>query len=157
MLTKKLPKKFIRIQQPKTKNIFYLRNLLKKKYRIRSRVFNRLYGAPQRKGVILRVVLMTPKKPNSAIRHVARLSIYKTGRRALGRIPGIGSSPTKFNRVLCRGGRANDLPTVRLTLIRGVYDFSGLYSKKKRRSIYGAPRPESLITHRRRRYRHLSF
>ena len=84
-------------------------------------------------------------------------NLTKTGRRGLCRIPGIGSLPTKFNRVLVRGGRANDLPTVRLTLIRGVFDFSGLYQKKRRRSLYGAPRPESLITHRRRRYRHLSF
>nr|QTT61072.1 ribosomal protein S12 [Euplotes vannus] len=157
LLLRRLPKKFIRLPQLKTHNNFYLRQILKKRFRCRSRVFNRLYGAPQRKAVVLRVVLMTPKKPNSAIRHVARVSIYKTGRRALCRIPGIGSSPTKFNRVLCRGGRANDLPTVRLTLIRGVYDFSGLYNKKRRRSVYGAPRPESIITHRRRRYRHLSI
>ena len=154
---RRLPKKFIRLNQLKTKNYFFLRNLLKRRCQTRSRVFNRLYGAPQRKGVILRIVLMTPKKPNSAIRHVAKISIYKTGRRGLCRIPGIGSLPTKFNRVLVRGGRANDLPTVRLTLIRGVFDFSGLYQKKRRRSLYGAPRPESLITHRRRRYRHLSF
>nr|YP_011027858.1 ribosomal protein S12 [Euplotes cristatus]UPM52068.1 ribosomal protein S12 [Euplotes cristatus] len=154
---RRLPKKFIRLNQLKVKNYFYLRNLLKSYYRHRSRVFNRLYGAPQRKGVILRVVLMTPKKPNSAIRHVAKVSIYKTGRRGLCRIPGVGSLPTKFNRVLFRGGRANDLPTVRLTLIRGVFDFSGLYTKKRRRSLYGAPRPESSITHRRRRYRHLGF
>lgn len=157
MLLRRLPKKFIRLPQLKTQNFFYLRQLLKKRFRFRSRVFNRLYGAPHRKAVVLRVVLMTPKKPNSAIRHVARVSVYKTGRRALCRIPGIGSLPTKFNRVLCRGGRANDLPTVRLTIIRGVYDFAGLYSKKRRRSIYGAPRPESLITHRRRRYRHLGI
>lgn len=154
---RRLPKKFIRLNQLKVKNYFYLRNAIKSRFRRRSRVFNRLYGAPQRKGVILRVVLMTPKKPNSAIRHVAKVSIYKTGRRGLCRIPGVGSLPTKFNRVLFRGGRANDLPTVRLTLIRGVFDFSGLYTKKRRRSLYGAPRPESAITHRRRRYRHLGF
>ena len=102
-------------------------------------------------------MIMTPKKPNSAIRHVAKISIYKTNGTALCRIPGIGSLPAKFNRVLCRGGRANDLPTVRLTLVRGVFDFSPLYLKKKRRSIYGAPRPEHLINHRRRKYRHLQF
>jgi small subunit ribosomal protein S12 len=134
-----------------------MRQYLKKRVRVKSRVFNRLYGGPHRKGVVLKIALMTPKKPNSAIRHVARISVYKTGRRALCRIPGIGSSPSKFNRILCRGGRANDLPTVRLTLIRNVYDFSGLYLKKKRRSVYGAPIPESKKTHRRRRYRHLDF
>lgn len=154
---RRLPKKFINFNRLKTSNNFYLRNLLKVRPKIKSRVFNRLYGAPQRKGTVLKIALMTPKKPNSAIRHVAKITVYKTGRRALCRIPGIGSSPTKFNRVLCRGGRANDLPTVRLTLIRNVFDFSGLYTKKKRRSVYGAPRPESMITHRRRRYRHLHF
>ena len=154
---RRLPKKFINFNRLKTSNNFYLRNSLKVRPKIKSRVFNRLYGAPQRKGTVLKIALMTPKKPNSAIRHVAKITVYKTGRRALCRIPGIGSSPTKFNRVLCRGGRANDLPTVRLTLIRNVFDFSGLYTKKKRRSIYGAPRPESMITHRRRRYRHLHF
>lgn len=154
---RRLPKKFIRFNTPKAENNFTFRQIYNKRPKIKSPVFNRLYGAPQRKGTVLRIVLMTPKKPNSAIRHVAKITIYKTGRRALCRIPGIGSSPAKFNRVLCRGGRANDLPTVRLTLIRNVFDFSGLYLKKKRRSIYGAPRPESMITHRRRRFRHLHF
>lgn len=98
---------------------------------------------------------MTPKKPNSALRHVARVFVHKTARRAICRIPGIGSMPSKFNRVLFRGGRANDLPTVRLTLIRNVFDFSGLYLKKKRRSVYGAARPEGYTKHIRRRYRHI--
>lgn len=102
-----------------------------------SRLVYRLQNAPQIKGLVIRLVIITPKKPNSAIRHVAKLSLYKTGRRLFARVPGIGSLPTKYNRVLARGGRANDLPTVRFTLIRNVYDFAGLFGKKKRRSIYG--------------------
>jgi len=150
-------RKLILFSLKKKKNCFSLRRDLKIKPRIKSRTLNRLYSAPQRKGTITRLAIMTPKKPNSAIRHVAKIVIYKTNGMALCRIPGVGSLPTKFNRILCRGGRANDLPTVRLTLIRGVFDFSALHFKKKRRSIYGAPRPENLITHRRRRYRHLHF
>jgi len=134
-------RKLILFSLKKKKNCFSLRRSLKTKPRIKSRTLNRLYSAPQRKGTITRLAIMTPKKPNSAIRHVAKIVIYKTNGMALCRIPGVGSLPTKFNRILCRGGRANDLPNL----------------KKKRRSIYGAPRPENLITHRRRRYRHLHF
>ena len=81
--------------------------------------------------------------------------VYKNLKRVFGRIPGIGYLPVKFNRVLIRGGRANDLPSVRLTLVRGVYDFSSLDGKKRRRSVYGAPRPTNYTKHIRRRYRHI--
>lgn len=126
-----------------------------RRFKIKSRVFNRLCGAPHRKGTVSPLAIMTPKKPNSAIRNVAKLIITKNSRRAIARIPGIGNLPTKFNRVLFRGGRANDLPTVRLTLVRGVYDFSPLFLKKRKRSKYGAPRPESKVKHVRRKFRHL--
>ena len=152
-----LVRKLIMLKRKKVKNFFTKRHNLKYKPRIKSRSFNRLHGGPQRKGTVTRVTIMTPKKPNSAIRHIAKVAVYKSNGRALCRIPGIGSLPTKFNRVLFRGGRANDLPTVRLTLIRGVFDFSPLYSKKRRRSVYGVPRPESLIKHVRRCYRHLQL
>lgn len=118
-------------------------------------IINKLLWAPQRKGLVLNVVIKTPKKPNSALRHIARINIYKNKKLILGRIPGFGSVPSKYNRVLIRGGRANDLPMVRLTLIRGVYDFSSLPMKKKRRSIYGTLRPENYTKHIRRRFRHL--
>jgi small subunit ribosomal protein S12 len=134
---------------------FCLRNIFKKKPFIKTRVFNKLDHAPQRKGLVLRVVIITPKKPNSAIRHVAKITIYQNLKRVFGRIPGIGYLPVKYNRVLVRGGRANDLPSVRLTLIRNVYDFSPLTLKKRRRSIYGASRPSNYTRHIRRRYRHL--
>lgn len=134
---------------------FNLRNIWKKKKHQHSRVFARLIGAPQRKGLVIKLTIITPKKPNSALRHVVKMNIYKTSRHAFARLPGIGNLPTKYNRVLARGGRANDLPTVRLSLIRGVYDFAGLFGKKRRRSLYGTIRPEGLVTHVRRRYRHL--
>jgi small subunit ribosomal protein S12 len=121
----------------------------------KKRVSNKLSFDSHRKGLITSVVIKTPKKPNSALRHVARTAIYKNSKIVFGRIPGIGLLPTKYNRVLLRGGRANDVPSVMLTLIRGVYDFSGLVNKKKRRSIYGADRPENYTSHIRRRFRQI--
>ena len=96
---------------------------------------------PQVKGVITKVTTMSPKKPNSAVRHVAKVSL-SNGLRLTARIPGIGYICSKYNRVLVRGGRANDLPGVGYSLIRGVYDFSPVIFKKKRRSIYGTSRPD---------------
>ncbi len=135
--------------------MYSIRTYLRCKKIRMSRLVYRLQNAPQIKGLVIRLVIITPKKPNSAIRHVAKLSLYKTGRRLFARVPGIGSLPTKYNRVLARGGRANDLPTVRFTLIRNVYDFAGLFGKKKRRSIYGTSRPENYTKHIRRCFRHL--
>jgi small subunit ribosomal protein S12 len=100
-----------------------------------------LKNAPQVKGVITRITTMSPKKPNSAVRHVAKTSLVN-GLRVTARIPGIGYICSKYNRVLVTGGRANDLPGVGYTLIRGVYDFSAVIFKKNRRSIYGTARPE---------------
>lgn len=96
---------------------------------------------PQIKGIITKVTTMTPKKPNSALRHVAKVNLT-TGGRLTARIPGTGYICSKYNRVLVQGGRANDLPGVGYTLVRGVYDFSPVIFKKKRRSVYGVSRPE---------------
>ena len=101
----------------------------------------RLRKCPAAKGLVVRVVTMTPKKPNSALRHVAKVKLNRKPR-ITARIPGIGYGLMKFNRVLARGGRANDLPGVGYSLIRGVYDFSRISTKKKRRSFYGAARPD---------------
>ena len=84
---------------------------------------------------------MSPKKPNSAVRHVAKVALSNQ-LRLTARIPGIGYICSKYNRVLVRGGRANDLPGVGYSLIRGVYDFSPVIFKRKRRSIYGTSRPD---------------
>lgn len=100
-----------------------------------------LQSRPQVKGIVTRVTTMSPKKPNSAIRHVAKVALTNS-LRVTARIPGIGFICTKYNRVLVTGGRANDLPGVGYTLVRGVYDFSPVALKKKRRSVYGTPRPD---------------
>ena len=102
--------------------------------------------SPQAKGIVTRVVTMSPKKPNSAIRHVAKVKLNNR-KRVTARIQGIGYICSKYNRVLVNGGRANDLPGVGYTLIRGVYDFSPVVGKKKRRSIYGTSRPEGYTKH----------
>ena len=95
---------------------------------------------------------MNPKKPNSAMRHVAKVKLYSKPR-VTARIPGCGFGVARFNRVLVRGGRANDLPGVGYSLVRGVYDFSPLFGKKKRRSFYGVERPDSRKVYVRRKTR----
>lgn len=100
-----------------------------------------LQKRPQVKGIITRVTTMSPKKPNSAMRHIAKVKLTNK-LRVTARIPGMGYLCSKFNRVLVNGGRANDLPGVGYTLIRGVKDFSSVIFKKKRRSVYGTSRPE---------------
>ena len=102
-----------------------------------------LKKCPQVKGIITKVVTMSPKKPNSAMRHVAKVKL-NNGLRLTARVPGIGYICSRYNRVLVTGGRANDLPGVGYTLIRGVYDFSPVVSKKLRRSVYGVSRPDGL-------------
>jgi small subunit ribosomal protein S12 len=95
---------------------------------------------------------MNPKKPNSAMRHVAKLRLYRKGR-ATARIPGIGFGVARYNRVLIRGGRANDLPGVNYSLIRGVYDCPSVFGKKKSRSFYGVSRQEQFVKYIRKRMR----
>ena len=111
-----------------------------------------LKKCPQSKGIITRVTTMSPKKPNSAIRHVAKVDLT-SGLRLTARLPGKGYLCVKYNRVLVEGGRANDLPGVGYTVIRGVYDFSPVVGKKTRRSVYGVSRPSGLSKHIRRSLR----
>lgn len=112
----------------------------------------RLRACPFARGLVARVIIMNPKKPNSAMRHVAKVKLYSKPR-VTARIPGSGFGVARFNRVLVRGGRANDLPGVGYSLVRGVYDFAPLFGKKKRRSFYGVERPEALKKYVRRRVR----
>ena len=112
----------------------------------------KLNGSPQRKGVVLRLRICTPKKPNSARRPVVKLRLT-TKKRALAHIPGSGHNLRKFSKVLINGNRARDLPVVNYTCIRGVYDFSPLSHVKKRRSIYGLKLDPSLKTHIRKKFR----
>lgn len=118
----------------------------------------KLFKNPQLKGVVKKLGIMTPKKPNSALRHILRIDIYKTKKKLIARIQGNDRWPVKFNRVLVEGGRANDLPTVRYTAIRGKFDVLGFFMvKKRRRSIYGTRRPEGYTTHVRRKFRKLGY
>jgi small subunit ribosomal protein S12 len=95
-----------------------------------------LKSCPQKKGTCLKVFKTTPKKPNSAIRPVARV-ILSTKVSVNCHIPGITHKLRKFSTVLVRGGRAPDIPGIKYRLIRGKFDFAGLLERKTRRSTYG--------------------
>src|SRR5437870_3096450 len=98
-----------------------------------------LRSSPQRRGVCTRVYTATPKKPNSALRKVARVRLT-TGIEVTAYIPGIGHNLQEHSVVLIRGGRVKDLPGVRYHIIRGTLDTAGTKNRKKARSKYGAKR-----------------
>ncbi|HSL10883.1 MAG TPA: 30S ribosomal protein S12 [Actinomycetota bacterium] len=96
-----------------------------------------LKGSPQRRGVCTRVMTFTPKKPNSALRKVARVRL-STGIEVTAYIPGEGHNLQEHSIVLVRGGRVKDLPGVRYKIIRGTLDTSGVRNRRQARSRYGA-------------------
>src|SRR5215207_7436323 len=96
-----------------------------------------LKGSPQRRGVCTRVYTTTPKKPNSALRKVARVKLT-TGIEVTAYIPGEGHNLQEHSMVLVRGGRVKDLPGVRYKVIRGALDAAGVRNRKQARSRYGA-------------------
>ena len=100
-----------------------------------------LKGSPQRRGVCTRVYTTTPKKPNSALRKVAKIRLTN-GFEVIGYIPGEGHNLQEHSVVMIRGGRVKDLPGVRYHIIRGVLDTQGVKNRKQRRSLYGAKRPK---------------
>ena len=97
---------------------------------------------PQRRGVCVRVYTTTPKKPNSAMRKVARVRLTN-GKEVNAYIPGEGHNLQEHSIVLVRGGRVKDLPGVRYHLVRGAMDAAGVDGRKQRRSKYGAKRPKA--------------
>jgi small subunit ribosomal protein S12 len=101
-----------------------------------------LKGSPQRRGVCVRVYTMTPKKPNSALRKVARVRLTSKVE-VTAYIPGIGHNLQEHSVVLIRGGRVKDLPGVRYHVIRGILDTSGTKNRKQGRSKYGAKREKA--------------
>ena len=101
-----------------------------------------LAGAPLRRGVCLQVKTQTPKKPNSALRKVARVRLTN-GIEVTTYIPGVGHNLQEHSIVLIRGGRVKDLPGVRYHVIRGALDTAGVANRKQGRSKYGAKRPKS--------------
>ena len=100
-----------------------------------------LKGCPQRRGVCTRVYTTTPKKPNSALRKVARVRL-SSGFEVSSYIPGIGHNLQEHSVVLIRGGRVKDLPGVRYHVVRGVLDTQGVNNRKKSRSKYGVKKPK---------------
>ena len=101
-----------------------------------------LDSCPQKRGVCTRVYTTTPKKPNSALRKVARVRLTN-GMEVTAYIPGEGHNLQEHSIVLIRGGRVKDLPGVRYHIIRGTLDTSGVEDRKKSRSKYGAKKPKS--------------
>ncbi len=101
-----------------------------------------LEGCPQKRGVCTRVMTVTPKKPNSALRKVARVRL-SNGIEVTAYIPGVGHNLQEHSVVLLRGGRVKDLPGVRYHIIRGAKDTLGVEDRKQARSKYGAKRPKA--------------
>ena len=100
-----------------------------------------LQGCPQKRGVCLSVKTLTPKKPNSAMRKIARVRLT-SGIEGTAYIPGIGHNLQEPSVVLIRGGRVRDLPGVRYHIIRGTLDAAGVAKRMQARSLYGAKRPK---------------
>ena len=98
-------------------------------------------GAPQKRGVCLQVRTMTPKKPNSALRKIARVRLSNQ-QEVTAYIPGIGHNLQEHSVVLVRGGRVRDLPSVKYHIIRGTLDAAGVRDRKQSRSLYGAKKPK---------------
>ncbi len=101
-----------------------------------------LQGNPQKRGVCIRVTTTTPKKPNSALRKIARVRLTN-GIEVTAYIPGIGHNLQEHSVVLVRGGRVKDLPGVRYKIIRGTLDADGVEGRRQSRSKYGTKKPKS--------------
>lgn len=100
-----------------------------------------LAGSPQKRGVCLTVTTTTPKKPNSALRKIAKVRL-SNGSESTVYIPGVGHNLQEHSVVLIRGGRVKDLPGVRYHIVRGTMDTAGVANRKQGRSRYGAKRPK---------------
>lgn len=99
-------------------------------------------GAPFKRGVCTKVFTMTPKKPNSALRKVAKVRL-SNGMEVLAYIPGEGHNLQEHSIVMIRGGKIKDLPGVKYHIVRGVYDTQGVEGRRKSRSLYGAKKPKN--------------
>ena len=127
-----------------TKSVMPTYNQLCKKKRIQKKKKKKtpaLDSSPQKKGICTKLVLRTPKKPNSALRKVARVRLTN-GMVVTSYIPGVGHNLQEHSVVLVRGGRVKDLPGVRYTIVRGALDLAGVKDRKQSRSRYGAKRPK---------------
>ena len=122
-----------------TKNQLIKKN---RKLRLRKKSVPALDSNPQKRGVCIKVFIKTPKKPNSALRKVARIRLVNK-KRVVAYIPGEGHTLQEFSTVLMRGGRVKDLPGVKYHLVRGKYDFLGLKARRQARSKYGTKKPKN--------------
>jgi small subunit ribosomal protein S12 len=102
-----------------------------------------LNGCPQKRGVCLRVYTKTPKKPNSALRKVAKIRLTNSVE-VIAYIPGEGHSIQEHSVVMIRGGRVKDLPGVKYRMIRGLLDLQGITKRRQARSLYGAKKPKKI-------------
>jgi small subunit ribosomal protein S12 len=121
-------------------------NQLIRKERVKAKKKNKtpaLQSSPQKRGVCVRVYTTTPKKPNSALRKVARVRLTN-GIEVTSYIPGVGHNLQEHSVVLIRGGRVKDLPGVRYHIIRGTMDTAGVDDRRRSRSKYGAKRPKGI-------------
>jgi small subunit ribosomal protein S12 len=118
--------------------LLYTLNLMKQRRLRQSK------GAPQKRGVCTVVKTMTPKKPNSALRKIARVRLTN-GIEVTAYIPGEGHSLQEHSVVLVRGGRVKDLPGVRYHIVRGTLDTTGVNDRKQGRSKYGSKRPKEVV------------
>jgi small subunit ribosomal protein S12 len=121
-------------------------NQLIRKGRIKSKKKAKtpaLQGCPQKRGVCVRVYTSTPKKPNSALRKVARVRLTN-GIEVTSYIPGMGHNLQEHSVVMIRGGRVKDLPGVRYHIIRGTMDTTGVDDRRQGRSKYGAKKPKTI-------------
>lgn len=107
-----------------------------------TRVFRILVGAPNRRGVVYKIAIMTPRKPNSAKRKIVKVRICVSNRRIFAQIPGWGHNLHEHSVVMIEGGGAKDLPGVSLSLMRGLLDFTGpeVFDRQNKRSKYGVKR-----------------
>jgi len=126
-----------------------------KKIQIRKKAHKRcprLKQCPQVRGVVRRARIVTPKKPNSARRPVAKVLLVNK-LRLTAHIPGKGHNIRSYTKLLVRGGGARDLPGVRYTCVRGALDFAGVYGKIRRRSVYGVAQSSLKVKRLRRKFR----
>jgi small subunit ribosomal protein S12 len=124
-----------------TINQLFKKKRVKKIKRLKTPALER---CPQKKGVCLKVFLRTPKKPNSALRKLARLRL-SNNKRITAYIPGEGHNLQEYSTVIVRGGRVKDLPGIKYQLVRGKLDFPGLKSRKTSRSKYGTKKASKYV------------
>lgn len=124
-----------------------INQLSKKKSRlvkISKKKSSALNQCPQKKGICIKLFLRTPKKPNSALRKLAKLKLTN-GKKVIAYIPGEGHNLQEYSTVLIRGGRVKDLPGVKYHMVRGQLDFNGLKNRKTSRSKYGTKKIKNYL------------